>query len=407
MLIVSQYYWPESFRINDVAKTLVEKGIEVEVLTGKPNYPRGIIFDGYRTWGCQNETHNGIRINRIPLIPRNSGGLRLALNYLFFVLSGVFFAPWLLRGRKFDVIVVHGMSPILQAIPAIFLGWIKGCAVVIWVQDLWPESLSATGYVKNKFILKLVEQVVRFIYHRVDLLLVQSEAFISPVSALASGTPVKYYPNSVDESFSAPATVAIPDVPGLGQKFSVMFAGNIGTAQAVEVIVEAANLLKDHSDIQFVVLGDGSRRDWMLKEVIRRNLSNLHMPGRFPVETMPGLLQKASVLLVTLADQEIFAATVPNKIQAYLATGRPIIACLRGEGSRLVAEAKAGLAVPAEDPAALADAVLKFHGMSVVEREQMGRQGKAYYRTHFNHDHLVEQLIEHLRNVSQEREYVG
>jgi glycosyltransferase involved in cell wall biosynthesis len=122
---------------------------------------------------------------------------------------------------------------------------------------------------------------------------------------------------------------------------------------------------------------------------------------------MPGLLQKASVLLVTLADQEIFAATVPNKIQAYLATGRPIIACLRGEGSRLVAEAKAGLAVPAEDPAALADAVLKFHGMSVVEREQMGRQGKAYYRTHFNHDHLVEQLIEHLRNVSQEREYVG
>ncbi len=405
VLIVSQYYWPESFRINDVAKTLVEKGIEVEVLTAKPNYPRGIIFDGYRAWGFQKEMHNGIHINRIPLIPRKSGGFRLALNYLCFVLSGVFFAPWLLRGRKFDVIFVHGMSPILQAIPAIFLGWIKGCPVVLWVQDLWPQSLSATGYVKNKFILKLVERAVRFIYHRVDLLLVQSEAFIAPVSALASKTPVKYFPNSVDESFSVPTTAVIPDVPGLGQKFSVMFAGNIGTAQAVEVIVEAANLLKDHLDIQFVVLGDGSRRDWMLQELSRRNLSNIHMPGRFPVETMPSFMQKASVLLVTLADQEIFAATVPNKIQAYMATGRPIIACLRGEGSRLVVEAKAGLAVPAEDPAALADAVLRLHGMSVMEREQMGRQGQAYYRTHFNHDQLVEKLIVHLRNVSQEREF--
>jgi glycosyltransferase involved in cell wall biosynthesis len=214
---------------------------------------------------------------------------------------------------------------------------------------------------------------------------------------------VKYYPNSVDASFSAPTTVATPDVPGLGQAFSVMFAGNIGTAQAVEVILEAATLLKDHSDIEFVVLGDGSRRAWMLQEVKNRNLSNLHMPGRFPVETMPGFMRRASVLLVTLADQEIFAATVPNKIQAYMAVGRPIIACLRGEGSRLVVEAKAGLAVPAEDAVGLADAVLKLHGMSVLERELMGLQGQAYFRTHFDHDHLVEQLIGHLGSVLQKR----
>jgi glycosyltransferase involved in cell wall biosynthesis len=403
VLIVSQYYWPENFRINDVAKTLVEKGIEVEVLTGKPNYPVGKVFDGYSGWGCQNEVHDGIRINRIPLIPRSNGGLRLALNYLCFILSGLLFSPWLLRSKKFDVIFVLGLSPILQAIPAIFLGWLKGYPVVLWVQDLWPESLLATGYVKNKYILKVVERVVRFIYRHVDLLLVQSEAFIEPVSALTFGTPVKYYPNSVDASFSAPTTVATPDVPGLGQAFSVMFAGNIGTAQAVEVILEAATLLKDHSDIEFVVLGDGSRRAWMLQEVKNRNLSNLHMPGRFPVETMPGFMRRASVLLVTLADQEIFAATVPNKIQAYMAVGRPIIACLRGEGSRLVVEAKAGLAVPAEDAVGLADAVLKLHGMSVLERELIGLQGQAYFRTHFDHDHLVEQLIGHLGSVLQKR----
>jgi glycosyltransferase involved in cell wall biosynthesis len=406
VLIVSQYYWPESFRINDVAKTLVEKGIEVEVLTGKPNYPRGIIFDGYRAWSCQNEMHDGIRINRIPFIPRNRGGLRLALNYLCFVLSGLFFAPWLLRGRKFDVIFVYAPSPILQAIPAIFLGWLKGCPVVLWVQDLWPESLSATGYVKNKFILKLVERVVRFIYRHVDLLLVQSEAFIAPVSALASGTPVKYYPNSVDESFSVPTTVAVPDVPGLGRGFSVMFAGNIGTAQAVEVIVEAATLLKEYADIQFVILGGGSRREWMLEEAKNHGLTNLHLPGRFPVETMPGFMHKASVLLVTLADMPIFSATVPNKVQAYMAAGRPIIACLRGEGARLVIEAGAGLAVPAEDAPALADAVLRLYSMSIAERDEMGRQGRAYFQAHFNHERLVEQLMDHFRNVSQERENI-
>lgn len=400
--IVSQYYWPESFRINDVAKTLVKKGIQVEVLTGKPNYPRGKIFDDYRAWGFHREMHDDIHIHRIPLIPRAEGGLRLTLNYLCFIISGFMFAPWLLRGKKFDVIFVPCLSPVMQALPAIFLGWLKGCPIVLWVQDLWPESLSATGYVKNKFILKLVELVVRFIYRHADLLLVQSEAFIPPVSALASGTPVKYYPNSVDESFCVPTSEALPDLPGLCQGFTVMFAGNIGTAQAVEVIVEAAALLKDHSDIQFVVLGDGSRRDWMLQQANHRNLSNLYIPGRFPVETMPGLMQKASVLLVTLADQEIFAATVPNKIQAYMAVGRPIIACLRGEGSKLVVKAKAGLAVPAEDATGLADAVLKLYGMSVIEREEMGRQGQSYFRTHFDHDYLVEQLIDHLGNVVQQ-----
>ena len=228
-----------------------------------------------------------------------------------------------------------------------------------------------------------------------------------PVSALASGTPVKYYPNSVDESFSAPTTAAVPDVPGLGRGFSVMFAGNIGAAQAVEVIVEAATLLKEYADIQFVILGDGSRREWMLQEAKNRGLTNLHLPGRFPVEKMPGFMHKASVLLVTLADMPIFAATVPNKVQAYMAAGRPIIACLRGEGARLVIEARAGLAVPAEDAHALADAVLRLHSMSITERDEMGRQGRAYFQAHFNHERLVEQLIDHLRDVSQERENIG
>ncbi|BBO99937.1 glycosyltransferase family 4 protein [Sulfuriferula nivalis] len=402
VLIVSQYFWPESFRINEVAKTLLEKGVEVEVLTGKPNYPQGAIFSGYRAWGCQRETYKDININRIPLLARGGrGGWRLALNYLSFVVSGLMFAPWMLRKKKFDVVFVYAPSPILQAIPAIFLGWLKGCPVVLWVQDLWPESLSATGYVRNHAVLKMVEWVVRFIYQHTDLLLVQSRAFEEPVRILASKIPIAYYPNSVDEAFCVPTVVAVPDIPGLSKGFSVMFAGNIGVAQAVDVIVEAATLLKDHTDIGFVVLGQGSRWEWMRQEVETRGLTNLDLPGRFPVEMMPGLMQKASALLVTLTDQPIFAVTVPNKVQAYMASGKPILACLNGEGARVVIESEAGLTVPAEDAKGLAVAILRLYEMNPVEREKLGSNGRHYYKTHFNHDQLVDQLIEHFQLVSQ------
>lgn len=399
-LIVSQYFWPEDFRINDVAKTLSESGVAVEVLTGKPNYPGGKVFSGYRAWGCQKERYQEMTVNRLPLWPRGDGGWRLALNYLSFVVSGLLFAPWMLRNNKTDVIFVYAPSPILQAIPALFLGKLKGCPVVLWVQDLWPESLSATGYVRNTLILSLIRQVVRFIYSRVDLLLVQSRAFEVPVSLLASGTPIAYYPNSVGETFSLPVKYEPQSVDGLDEGFSIMFAGNIGAAQAVDVIVQAASLLRAYSDIHFVVMGDGSSRDEIVKAVAQEGLTNVHLPGRFPVEAMPGFMQKASVLLVTLADRPIFAATVPNKIQAYMAAGRPIIASLNGEGARLVVEAEAGLATPAEDPEALAEAVLRVFRLSPDERNKMGSNGRQYYQKHFDHRQLVNQLIGYLQMVS-------
>lgn len=178
-----------------------------------------------------------------------------------------------------------------------------------------------------------------------------------------------------------------------------MFAGNIGTAQAVEVIVEAARLLKEQSDIHFVVLGEGSRWQWMHQQALKLGLNNLHLPGRFPVETMPGFLQKASALLVTLADQEIFKATIPSKVQAYLAAGRPILACLNGEGANLVSAAEAGLAVPAEDAKALAAAVMELYRMPPQAREAMGARGRLYYTQHFAHEMLVDQLTMHLLSL--------
>lgn len=401
LLIVSQYFWPEGFRINEVTKSLVERGLQVDVLTGKPNYPEGKIHAGYSMWGCQRDSYCGADVSRVPLFPRGAGSkFRLVLNYLSFIFFGLICGPWLQRGRKYDAIFVYGLSPLLLAIPAIFLGWLKKAPVIVWVQDLWPQSLSATGYVRNRLVLRMVEWVVRFIYRRADLILVQSQAFIEPVRALAGDTPIKYYPNSVDGSFAVPATGKTPQVTGLDAVFPVMFAGNIGSAQAVEVIVDAAARLREHKDIQFVVLGDGSRREWMLQQVKERGLDNLHLPGRFPVETMPGFMQKAAALLVTLADREIFAATVPNKVQAYMAAGRPIIACLPGEGARLVGEAGAGIGVRAEDGAALAEAVLRLYRTGEAEREAMGRCGRAYFLEHFDHEKLVDQLIGHLDAVT-------
>lgn len=403
ILIVTQYFWPEDFRINDLTRSLVEKGHAVEVLTGKPNYPEGVIFPGYRSWGCHAENWQGIKVYRVPIVTRGSKScIRLALNYLSFIVSGLLFAPWTLRKNEYDAIFVYAPSPIFQAIPASFLGWLKRCPVALWVQDLWPESAQATGYISSPWILRLLESMVRFVYRHADLLLVQSKAFQSPVAALAPGKQIVYYPNSVEPAFYNLPAVPLPDIPGLGLAggFSVLFAGNVGVGQAVEVIVGAAEILRDYPDIHFVVLGKGSRWDWMHGQAEVRGLTHLHLAGRYPVETMPGLMRRASVLLVTLADQPIFAATVPNKVQAYMSTGRPILACLNGEGACLVTEANAGLAVPAEDATALAEATLRLYRMSAEERGKMGQNGRAYFREHFDHDRLVEQLIYELRGLT-------
>ncbi len=400
ILVLSQYFWPENFRINDLVLALVERGMEVDVLTGKPNYPEGKYYSGYGGFGCHQESWSGATIFRVPLIARGSGGaVRLLLNYLSFIVAGLVFAPWILRRRKYDVIFVYGLSPILQAIPALLLGRMKQCPVIISIQDLWPESLSATGYIRNKYVISVVRSVVRFIYRHADLLLVQSRAFESPVATLAPGKQIEYYPTSVEAVFYALPSKDVPAIPGLEDGFSVVFAGNVGTAQAVETILEAATKLREYSDIHFVVVGVGSRWEWLRQQVETRKLTNLHLPGRYPVDTMPGLLAKADVLLVTLADNPIFAATVPSKVQAYMAVGKPILACLRGEGARLVVEAHAGLAVQAEDAGALADAVVQLFRMTPVEREEFGRNGRRYFEEHFDRDLLVDRLIGYFRSV--------
>lgn len=397
VLMVSQYFWPEGFRVNDLVLSLKAHGVHVDVLTGKPNYPKGALFDGYRMWGCQVERWEGIDLHRVPLAPRgDSGALRLLLNYLSFIVFGTLFGAWMLRGKKADVVFVYGMSPILQAIPAVFLKWVKGAKLVVWVQDLWPESLEATGFVRNRLALALVRMVVRWIYRRADLILVQSEAFIAPVAALADPAKVKYYPNSADDVFKALPTDAPCDIAGLEAGFSVVFAGNLGNAQAVDTIIEAAALLRDYPVIRLYLVGSGSRSAWLAQQVISRGLSNVILAGQFPLTSMPGILGRASALLVTLKDASIFNQTIPSKIQAYLAMGKPIIACLNGEGARIVSKAGAGISCPAEDPAALARTIIALQQMTAPERAAMGEQARLYFDRHFDSAMLTDVLIDHL-----------
>jgi glycosyltransferase involved in cell wall biosynthesis len=406
VLVISQYFWPENFRINEIADAVYSLGHEVDVMTGKPNYPEGKIFSGYSSWSVKKETWKNILIYRLPILARGKkSAFRLALNYLSYILSGLLFAPFLLKKKKYDVIFVYGVSPIFQVIPASFLGWLKGVPVVLWVQDLWPQCAEATGYIKSGLLLNILEKFVKFSYLHTDLILVQSQAFIEPVSKLAPNIPVLYYPNSVDKNFYDPKQLVVADINSLKSGFTVLFAGNVGEAQSMETIASAAKKLLPYPEIKIVIIGSGSKIDWLSNEIKQKSLNNIFLEGRYPVEIMPTLMRQASVLLVSLTDQPIFSLTVPNKIQAYLAVGRPIIACLNGEGARIVEEAKAGLSVKAEDAIALANAILSMYQMSDKELLQMGDNGRTYFKANFDEDSLINDLIKHFECLVLKEKY--
>ena len=398
VLILSQYFWPESFRINEVAQSLRDAGCEVTVLTGQPNYPDGAVFPGYRAWAIGRQQYAGLTVYRVPLMPRGrANGVRLLMNYLSFVVAATLFGPYSLRGKRFDVIFVYAISPILQAIPGMVLRRTTGAALVTWVQDLWPKSLEVTGFVRNPRVLALVAGLVRWIYRRSDLLLVQSPGFVPLVSAMAGGTPVEYHPNPGELAFNQD----LQQLPALrlDPGFNVVFAGNLGTVQGLDTVLGAAKLLQNLPEVRLVLIGSGSRAGWLKQEAQRMGLTNIQMPGRFSADDMPGILKQASALLVTLARSPIMSQTVPSKIQAYLAAGRPIIASLDGEGARVVSEAQAGSACPAENAPALAAAVRDLYETSENERQRMGENGRAFYAQHYEPSLLAQRLKQRFDDV--------
>ncbi|UGX91776.1 glycosyltransferase family 4 protein [Bradyrhizobium barranii subsp. barranii] len=401
VLVVSQHFWPENLRINEVVLSLRACGVDVEVLTGQPNYPKGEIYDGYSATGVGSKRHPlGYMIHRVPVVPRGGGGaLRRMANYGSFVLSALLFAPRLTRGRPYDVIFVYAISPILQGLPAAFLKLLKRAALVIWVQDLWPDSLESTGYVRNKAALAAVAALTGFIYRRADLLLAQSRGFVQKIRESAGRrVPIAYHPNPgdialVERSPAAPSSLAMePDC------FNVVFAGNLGSVQALETVVACAETIADPL-IRIIFVGAGSRATWLREETARRGLRNIELAGQYPAEAMPAIFAQASALLVTLRRADSLALTIPSKIPSYLAAARPIIGALDGEGADLIRDAEAGLAVPAEDSAALASAILEMRNLPAARREAMGAAGRAYFDQHLAPGALAQDLVRHFHEA--------
>ncbi len=392
ILIITQYYWPEVFRINDLADALKARGHDIVVLTGIPNYPTGRFFPGYGVFSPARERRNGVEIRRVPLIPRGrGGGLRLALNYVSFAISASLLAPWVCR-EQFDAIFVHEPSPITVALPAILMRRLRRIPLLLWVLDLWPESIAAAGSVSSSTLLASVGMLVRFIYRRCDLILVQSRAFTERVIAYgAAPERVRYFPSWAETQFTEPATgpTAVP----LPDGFKLVFAGNIGAAQDFETILAAAERLRNEKEIQWILVGDGRMASWVRQQVASRGLAQtVSLPGSFALDAMPGLFAAADALLVTLKADPVFALTIPGKVQSYLACGRPIIAALDGEGARVLRESDAAMVGPSGDATTLADNVFAMYRKSGREREVMGKSGREYYLQHFERDRLMNQL---------------
>ncbi len=371
-----------------------QRGHQVMVLTGIPNYPSGKVFENYQQRPSAFSVYEGAKVFRVPMLPRGTGGLRLLLNYLSFALGGVLWGPWRLRGIQADVIFVFEPSPVTVGLPAVWLGKVKKVPVVFWALDLWPETLAAIGVVRSRRVLGWVGTLVRFIYNRCTLVLGQSRGFFSNIACYCDDkTKIRYFPSWAEDVFADGSVQPAPEVPEWADGFTVVFAGNIGEAQDMPAVLDAAERLKDNTSIRWIIVGDGRKSDWLLSEVTRRALDKqVLLPGCFPVERMPSFYAHANALLVSLKRDPVFSMTIPGKVQSYLMSGKPLLGMLDGEGAAVIRDAQAGLTCDAGDSSGLAKSVMAFTTMSTAERNQMGLNGRKYAQQEFGRTLLMERL---------------
>lgn len=371
------------------------------VLTGLPNYPGGRIFEEYRADVEKFSNYKNVRVVRVPLIPRGNSALRLLLNYFSFSIIACLLGPWKLRGLKFDVVLTCQLSPVTVGLPGAFLASLKKAPMAMWVLDLWPDTLHAIGAVRSPKLLKYLAKLVGFIYKRCDLIWAQSKSFIPKIQLLAGPQiPIVYFPSWAEDIFAAEALTPALEVPVKPGGFSVMFAGNVGEAQDFECILSAAALLKEYSNIRWLIVGDGRMSAWVQSQIELRGLEeNVLILGRHPVERMPEFFLCADAMLVTLADQEIFSMTIPGKLQSYLAAGIPIVAALNGEGAEVIRLANAGFTCAAGHSRDLAEIVLRMSVLPLSERQTMGNNGREFSKREFDRRMVVDLAEKHLAGL--------
>lgn len=379
ILLLTQWYPPEPQKVvSDVAESLRDRGHEVTVLTGFPNYPTGKIYPDYRLKLFQRETICGIPVIRVPLYPNHSrSGVKRALNFLSFAGSAALLGSWLVP-RVDAIYVIH--PPLTIGVPAGLLSLLRGIPFVYEIQDMWPETLRATGMVHSERVLGLLDWYAKRVYRRAAAIRVISPGFRD--NLISKGVPankIHVISNWVDTEFYRPqapdASLAIET--GMVGRFNVMFAGMIGLAQGLDTILDAALLLADCPEVQFVLVGDGADAERLRERVRAAGIQNVRFLGRYPAKEMSRLYSLADLLLIHLRDDPLFRITIPHKVFAYMANAKPILAAAQGDVATVVESAKAGLSCRPSDPQAMSDAVRHFLAMSEAERAILGENGRV------------------------------
>ncbi len=393
LLFICQYFHPETFRGNEIAYDMAKKGVDVTVICGTPNYPKGSFFEGYGWFKRNRETINGVRVIRLPIIPRGNGSrLKLLANYLsYFMIASIYLPFHILANKKYDVCFVQQLSPVMMSVPGILFKKITGRKLYTWVLDLWPESLKAAGGINNSKILAIFNWFAKLEYKNSDKILVSSNGFAKNINSKGDfENKILHMPNWAEDELHSEFNLSIPEFP-LG--FNVLFAGNIGEAQDFDSIIQAANLLQKEDNIHFIIVGDGRKKDWVEEQINKYRLQDrILLMGRYDIKYMPTFFKKADCLFLSLKDDAILNLTVPAKLQAYMTNAKPIIAMINGDANKLIKDADCGISVPASQSDELVNAIRTLKDCSVERLQQMGNNAKSYCEDNFNKEKILDDL---------------
>jgi glycosyltransferase involved in cell wall biosynthesis len=387
ILLLTQWFEPEpTFKGLAFARELAARGHDVEVLTGFPNYPGGDVYPGYRIRLWVREQIDGISILRVALYPsHDKSAFGRVLNYTSFAISAAAIGTALVR--KPDVVYVYH-PPATIGFAATVTGILRQVPFVYDICDLWPDTVSVSGMMSSPMAATLLDKWCKFIYRRARHIVVVSPGFKQQL--VRRGVPpdkIDVIYNWCDEATIRP-TAAAPELAsrlGLSDCFNVMFAGTMGTGQALDSVLEAAALCREtRSNVRFVFVGGGVDRNRLEKKADDLGLTNVRFLPRQPMSAMGAILGLADVLLVHLKDHPLFSITIPSKTQAYMASGKPVLMAVRGNAAQLVAQSGCGLVCEPENPRSIAEAVARFAAMSTEERRSMGKAGKRFYDEHLS-----------------------
>jgi len=399
LCIFTNHFYPEDFKVNDIAFELSKRGYDVTLVTAIPDYPQGKFYNGYSLFKRRKEVVNGVLVHRLPIIPRGNGGkIRMVLNYVSYFVFALIFTIVSLYRKSYDAVFVHLTSPFFIGIPAVLLKRRQKIPLVFWALDLWPEAFSAAVGISKGWLINSQIRLVRYVYDNCDKILIGSSGFKESICEKGDyADKLIYFPNWAEDIVSSKDSSVYRQVEPFAsfaeKDFIVLFAGNIGDAQNLGCVLATALALKENRTIKFVFLGAGSRKEQLVEKTEEYGLSStVFFPGRFPLDSMPFFMQRADTLLVSLKDHTLLNLTVPAKLQFYMAQGKPVLAMLNGDGARLVNEAECGIAVPANDSQVLRVAIEQLYNMPKDELARMGNNGKLYYSKYFSKEKRIEQL---------------